>query len=92
VVISTKFGWDIDPNTGQRSGRLNSRPDHIRAVVDAMLQRLQCETIDLLYQHRVDSDVPMEDVAGFSREGKVKHFGLAEQLRRPSGAPMRCIL
>jgi aryl-alcohol dehydrogenase-like predicted oxidoreductase len=82
VVIATKFGWDIDPTTGQRSGRLNSRPDHIRAVVDAMLQRLECERIDLLYQHRVDPDVPIEDVAGtvkdLHRQGKVTHFGLSE--------------
>lgn len=82
VVISTKFGWDIDPETGQRSGRLNSRPDHIRLVVDAMLQRLQCERIDLLYQHRVDPDVPIEEVAGTVKElhqqGKVTHFGLSE--------------
>jgi len=82
VVISTKFGWDIDATTGQRSGRLNSRPDHIRVVVDAMLQRLKCERIDLLYQHRVDPDVPIEDVAGTVKElhqqGKVTHFGLSE--------------
>jgi len=82
VVVSTKFGWDIDPNTGQRSGRLNSRPDHVRVVVDAMLQRLKCESIDLLYQHRVDPEVPIEDVAGIIKDlhqqGKVKHFGLSE--------------
>ncbi len=82
VVISTKFGWDIDPTTGQRTGRLNSRPDHIREVVDAMLKRLQAEHIGLLYQHRVDPDVPIEDVAGtvkdLHRAGKVKHFGLSE--------------
>jgi aryl-alcohol dehydrogenase-like predicted oxidoreductase len=82
VVIATKFGWDIDPKTGERRGGLNSRPEHIRAVVDAMLARLDVETIDLLYQHRVDPAVPIEDVAGavkgLIQEGKVKHFGLSE--------------
>jgi aryl-alcohol dehydrogenase-like predicted oxidoreductase len=82
VVIATKFGWDIDPETRQRTGRLNSRPEHIRQVVDAMLTRLKTERIDLLYQHRVDPDVPIEDVAGavkeLTRQGKVKHFGLSE--------------
>ena len=82
VVIATKFGFDIDLATGARNGRLNSRPDHIRAVVDAMLKRLRTDRIDLLYQHRVDPDVPMEDVAGSVKglieAGKVKHFGLSE--------------
>jgi aryl-alcohol dehydrogenase-like predicted oxidoreductase len=82
VVIATKFGFDIDPKTGQRSGGLNSRPEHIREVVDAMLNRLKVHTIDLLYQHRVDPAVPIEDVAGTLKEliaaGKVKHFGLSE--------------
>ena len=82
VVISTKFGWDIDQKTGQRTGRLNSRPDHVRQVVDAMLRRLRTDRIDLLYQHRVDPDVPIEDVAGVMRDliqqGKVKHYGLSE--------------
>jgi len=82
VVIATKFGWDIDPKTGKRSGRLNSQPEHIRQVVDAMLKRLQTDHIDLLYQHRVDPDVPIEDVAGAVKEliaaGKVRHFGLSE--------------
>jgi aryl-alcohol dehydrogenase-like predicted oxidoreductase len=64
VVIGTKFGFDIDPETGERSGRLNSTPDHIRTVVDASLQRLGTDRIDLLYQHRVDPEVPIEDVAG----------------------------
>src|SRR5207237_6102194 len=63
VVIATKFGWDIDQKTGQRTGLLNSRPEHIRLVVEAMLKRLKVEAIDLLYQHRVDPDVPIEDVA-----------------------------
>jgi aryl-alcohol dehydrogenase-like predicted oxidoreductase len=82
VVIATKFGFDIDPNTGSRSGGLNSRPDHIKAVAEAALKRLRTNVIDLFYQHRVDPDVPIEDVAGAVREliqaGKVKHFGLSE--------------
>ena len=82
VSIATKFGWDIDPQTRQRTGRLNSRPDHITRVADAMLTRLKVDTIDLLYQHRVDPDVPIEDVAGAVKDlitaGKVKHFGLSE--------------
>ncbi len=80
VVIATKFGWGIRPD-GSRYG-LDSRPEHIREVVDAMLQRLKVETIDLLYQHRVDPNVPIEDVAGTVKAlveaGKVKHFGLSE--------------
>ena len=82
VSIATKFGWDIDQPTGVRTGGLNSRPDHIRRVVDAMLTRLKVEAIHLLYQHRVDPDVPIEDVAGTVKEliavGKVNHFGLSE--------------
>jgi aryl-alcohol dehydrogenase-like predicted oxidoreductase len=82
VVIATKFGFDIDPVTGARTGKLNSRPEHIREVVDAMLGRLRTDHIDLLYQHRVDPDVPMEDVAGTVRDligaGKVRCFGLSE--------------
>ncbi len=82
VSIATKFGWDIEPQTGTRTGGLDSRPDHIRHVVDAMLARLKVEAIDLLYQHRVDPGVPIEDVAGTVKEliaaGKVKHFGLSE--------------
>lgn len=82
VVIATKFGFDIDSKTGQRSGGLNSRPEHIREVVEAMLKRLKAGTIDLLYQHRVDPAVAIEDVAGTVKEliaaGKVKHFGLSE--------------
>ena len=81
VVIATKFGFDIDQASGQNKG-LNSRPEHIRAVADASLKRLGVETIDLLYQHRVDPNVPIEDVAGAVREliaeGKVRHFGLSE--------------
>jgi aryl-alcohol dehydrogenase-like predicted oxidoreductase len=82
VVIATKFGFDIDLKTGARSGRLNSRPEHIREVVEAMLRRLRTDRIDLLYQHRVDPQVPMEDVAQAVQEliqaGKVRHFGLSE--------------
>jgi len=82
VSIATKFGWDIDEKTGTRTGGLNSRPEHIRHVVDAMLARLKVGTIDLLYQHRVDPDVPIEDVTGTVKDliaaGKVKHFGLSE--------------
>ncbi|MDE1153584.1 MAG: aldo/keto reductase [Micavibrio sp.] len=80
VVIATKFGFNID-NDGKMNG-LNSRPKHIREVVEASLKRLKTGVIDLLYQHRVDPDVPMEDVAGTVKEliweGKVKHFGLSE--------------
>src|SRR5207245_11322068 len=68
VVIATKFGFDIDPKTGQRSGGLNSRPEHIREVVEAMLKRLKTDSIDLLYQHRVDPAVVIEDVAGAVKE------------------------
>ncbi|HMA38479.1 MAG TPA: aldo/keto reductase [Gemmatimonadales bacterium] len=82
VVIATKFGWDIDPATGEHHGGVNSRPAHIRSAVEGMLRRLKCECIDLLYQHRVDPNVPIEDVAGtvqdLIREGKAKHFGLSE--------------
>lgn len=82
VVIATKFGFNIDPKTGKRSGDLNSRPEHIRQVADASLKRLGTGVIDLFYQHRVDPDVPIEDVAGtvkeLIKEGKVKHFGLSE--------------
>jgi aryl-alcohol dehydrogenase-like predicted oxidoreductase len=80
VVIATKFGFTFDGSGGQ-SG-LNSRPEHIRKVAEASLKRLRVETIDLFYQHRVDPDVPIEDVAGavkeLIREGKVKHFGMSE--------------
>jgi aryl-alcohol dehydrogenase-like predicted oxidoreductase len=83
VVIATKFGFDIDPATGEnRGGGMNSRPEDIRQAVDGSLRRLGIETIDLLYQHRVDPNVPIEDVAGAVRdlvaEGKVKAFGLSE--------------
>jgi aryl-alcohol dehydrogenase-like predicted oxidoreductase len=82
VVVATKFGFDIDPKTGQRRSGLNSRPEHIREAVEAMLKRLKTGTIDLLYQHRVDPAVAIEDVAGAVKEliaaGKIKHFGLSE--------------
>lgn len=82
VVIATKFGWNIDQQTGERREGLNSRPDHIRVVVENMLRRLRTDRIDLLYQHRVDPAVPIEDVAGVAgdlmREGKVLHWGLCE--------------
>jgi len=81
VVIATKFGFDIDPVTGQQRG-LNSQPAHIKAVAEASLKRLRTDTIDLFYQHRVDPNVPIEDVAGavkdLIREGKVRHFGMSE--------------
>jgi aryl-alcohol dehydrogenase-like predicted oxidoreductase len=80
VVIATKFGFDFGPNGEQRG--LNSRPEHIKEAVEGSLKRLKVETIDLFYQHRVDPDVPIEDVAGVVKdliqEGKVKHFGLSE--------------
>ena len=82
VKIATKFGFDIDADTGVHHGGVNSKPDHIRGAVEGSLKRLGTEHIDLLYQHRVDPDVPMEDVAGTVKdliaEGKVRHFGLSE--------------
>jgi aryl-alcohol dehydrogenase-like predicted oxidoreductase len=82
VVIGTKFGWDIDPLERKPRGRVISRPEVIKQVVDGSLQRLGVETIDLYYQHRVDPEVPIEDVAGAVKElidaGKVKHFGMSE--------------
>jgi aryl-alcohol dehydrogenase-like predicted oxidoreductase len=81
VVIATKFGFKIDPETGKQIG-MDSRPEHIKEVVDASLKRLKTDVIDLFYQHRVHPDVPIEDVAGavkdLIRQGKVKHFGLSE--------------
>jgi len=81
VVIATKFGWDIDEN-GKNTGGLNSRPERIKKVAEASLKRLKTDVIDLFYQHRVDSEVPIEDVAGAVKDliqaGKVKHFGLSE--------------
>ena len=86
VVIATKFGFDLSPDFDPRGMKgapgVNSRPEHIKRAVEGSLKRLKVETIDLLYQHRVDPDVPIEDVAGAVKEliqqGKVKHFGLSE--------------
>jgi aryl-alcohol dehydrogenase-like predicted oxidoreductase len=86
VVIATKFGFDVSPNFDPRGMKgapgLNSRPEHIKEAVEGSLKRLKVQTIDLLYQHRVDPNVPIEDVAGAVKEliqaGKVKHFGLSE--------------
>ena len=82
VKIATKFGWDVDPDTGVNSGNVNSKPDHIRRAVEGSLRRLRTDHIDLLYQHRVDPSVPMEDVAGVVKDliaqGKVRWFGLSE--------------
>lgn len=82
VVIASKIGFDIDFNTGQMKGGLNSRPEHIKQAVDYMLKRLQTDRIDLLYQHRVDPNVPIEDVAGtmaaLIQAGKIRHYGLSE--------------
>jgi aryl-alcohol dehydrogenase-like predicted oxidoreductase len=82
VVIATKFGFKLDPNGGPRWVGLDSRPEHIKEVAEASLKRLKIDAIDLFYQHRVDPDVPIEDVAGavkdLIQEGKVKHFGLSE--------------
>jgi aryl-alcohol dehydrogenase-like predicted oxidoreductase len=94
VVIASKFGWNIDLKTGERKPGLNSRPEHIKRVVDGMLERLRTDRIDLLYQHRVDPQVPIEDVAGAIKElmtqGKVLHWGLSEMglktLRRAHAA------
>lgn len=94
IVIATKFGWNIDPVTGERKPGLISRPDHIKQAVETMLKRLRTDRIDLLYQHRVDPQVPIEDVAGAIKDlmdqGKVLHWGLCEMglntLRRAHAA------
>jgi len=82
VVIATKFGWEANPNDGRKWNSLNSRPEHIKQVAEESLKRLRVDAIDLFYQHRVDLNVPIEDVAGavkdLIQEGKVKHFGLSE--------------
>ena len=82
VVIATKFGWEANPEDGGKWNALNSRPEHIKQVAEASLKRLKVDAIDLFYQHRVDLNVPIEDVAGAVKEliqqGKVKHFGLSE--------------
>src|SRR6266481_2459769 len=81
VVIATKFGFKLDPKSGRSIG-VDSRPEHIKEVTEASLKRLRTDVIDLFYQHRVDPQVPIEDVAGAVKElieqGKVKHFGLSE--------------
>src|SRR6201987_4757464 len=81
VVIATKFGWKIDPTAERGMAGLDSRPEHIKEVAEASLKRLKTDVIDLFYQHRVDPNVPIEDVAGavkdLIREGKVKHLGLS---------------
>lgn len=94
VVITSKFGWNIDPETGERRPGLNSKPEHIKRAVEGSLKRLRTDRIDLLYQHRVDPQVPIEDVAGAIKElmaqGKVLHWGLSEMglntLRRAHAA------
>ncbi|MGV1926382.1 aldo/keto reductase [Agrobacterium tumefaciens] len=94
IVIATKFGWNIDLETGERKPGLNSRPEHIKLVVEGMLKRLRTDRIDLVYQHRVDPQVPIEDVAGAVKDlmdqGKVLHWGLSEMglqtLRRAHAA------
>jgi aryl-alcohol dehydrogenase-like predicted oxidoreductase len=94
VAITSKFGWNIDLETGERRPGLNSRPDHITLAVEGMLKRLRTDRIDLLYQHRVDPQIPIEDVAGAVKdlmaEGKVLHWGLSEMgqntLRRAHAA------
>jgi len=82
VVIATKFGFEADPNNGGKWSATNSRPGHIQQVVEASLKRLRTDTIDLLYQHRVDPNTPIEETAGavgdLMQAGKVKHFGLSE--------------
>ena len=94
VVITSKFGWNIDLETGERRPGLNSKPEHIKLAVEGMLKRLRTDRIDLLYQHRVDPQVPIEDVAGAVKDlmaqGKVLHWGLSEMglktLRRAHAA------
>jgi aryl-alcohol dehydrogenase-like predicted oxidoreductase len=82
LVIATKFGWEANPNDGGKWNALNSRPAHIKQAVEESLKRLRVDAIDLYYQHRVDLNVPIEDVAGtvkeLIRQGKVKHFGMSE--------------
>ena len=95
VVITTKFGFKLDPAVAGSLGGVDSRPEHIKEVAEASLQRLKTDTIDLFYQHRVDPNVPIEDVAGavkdLIQEGKVKHFGLSEAgvqtIRRAHASP-----
>jgi|SRR5579872_3772431 len=86
VIIATKFGWEPNPGDGNRWSGLNSRPGHIKQAAEGSLRRLRVDSLDLYYQHRVDPNVPIEDVAGavkeLIKEGNVKHFGLSE-----AGAP-----
>ena len=92
-MITSKFGWNIDLETGERRPGLNSRPDHIKLAVEGMLKRLRTDRIDLLYQHRVDPEVPIEDVAGAVKDlmaqGKVLHWGLSE-MGLEHAAPRSC--
>ena len=94
VVIATKFGWEANPDDGGKSSALNSRPEHIKQAAEASLKRLKLDVIDLYYQHRVDLNVPIEDVAGavkeLIQEGNVKHFGFQKRVRRRFAAPTRC--
>ena len=96
VAITSKFGWNIDPETGRFELGLNSKPDHIKKAVEGMLKRLRTDRIDLLYQHRVDPQVPIEDVAGAVKdlmsEGKILHWGLCEMARTLFVARMRRFL
>ena len=82
VQVTSKFGWNVDPDTGQRGPGLNSKPEHVKRAVEGSLKRLNRDHIDLLYQHRVDPEVPIEDVAGAIKDlmdqGKVRHWGLCE--------------
>ena len=93
VVIATKFGWAPNPEDGGKWNALNSRPEHIKEAVEGSLKRLKTDVIDLYYQHRVDPNVPIEDVAGavkdLIQQGKVKHFGLSEAGVKLSVAPTR---
>ena len=96
VVIATKFGFKLDPNGGPQWVGLDSRPEHIKQVAEASLRRLKVDAIDLFYQHRVDPEVPIEDVAGAVKDlikgGKVKHFGFLKQVCRQYAVRMRSSL
>jgi len=90
VVIATKFGFKIDPTVERGLNGTDSRPEHVKEVAEASLKRLKTDVIDLFYQHRVDPEVPIEDVAGavkdLIKEGKVRHFGLSKPGSRPFAA------
>ena len=92
VVITSKFGWNIDLETGERRPGLNSRPQHIKLAVEGSLKRMRTDRVDLLYQHRVDPQVPIEDVAGAIKDlmdqGKVLHWGLSEMGLNTFSVPM----